>query len=135
MKVKHINHFSIRTAIAAQTVDFYCNVLGLENGFRPPFKFPGAWLYAQGHPIVHILEISGADDLLKDYLGDRQTISGTGSVDHIALECTDYPAFHSKLSALGLDFHERCPPETKQRQIFLEDPNGITVELLFPDAK
>ncbi len=131
MRVRQINHFSIRTANATETIKFYCKVLDLVVGSRPPFKFPGAWLYANTEPIVHILDMSGADDELIGYLGERESGSGTGALDHIALECDDYEGFHSKLSDLGLDFEERCPPETNQRQIFVRDPNDITVELIF----
>lgn len=132
MRIRQINHFSIRTEKMTETVSFYSEVLGLESGYRPPFKFPGAWLYAEGKPIVHIIETTGSDDKMKEYLGERQQGAGTGSVDHIALECVDYPAFRTKLAELGLETRERFPPETKQRQIFIEDPNGITVELIFP---
>jgi catechol 2,3-dioxygenase-like lactoylglutathione lyase family enzyme len=33
---------------------FYRDLLGLEEGPRPAFDFPGAWLYAGGRPIVHL---------------------------------------------------------------------------------
>lgn len=135
MRIKQINHFSIRTEKVSETVHFYCDVLGLKDGFRPPFKFPGAWLYIENQPIVHILDISDEDNNLNAYLGKRQKSAGTGSVDHIALECKDYSGFHRKLSLLGLEFQERFPPETEQRQLFVEDPNGITIELIFLDPE
>lgn len=134
MEIKQIDHFSIRTEKFTETVNFYCEVLDLEEGFRPPFKFPGAWLYAEGESVVHINDTSGTDDKLNEYLGDRQKSFGSGSVDHIALQCQEFPAFRSKLLALGLEFQERFPPDTKIQQIFLEDPNGITIELIFPES-
>lgn len=33
---------------------FYRNVLGLEEGRRPGFDFPGAWLYAGGRAVPHL---------------------------------------------------------------------------------
>ena len=48
-----------RTRKLAQTVHFYENVLGFTNGPRPPFNFPGAWLYSSGHPVLHLNVVSG----------------------------------------------------------------------------
>lgn len=41
-----LDHFNIRTRNLAETVRFYEDVLGLENGARPNFAFPGAWMYS-----------------------------------------------------------------------------------------
>ncbi len=37
-----------------------------------------------------------------------------------------------KLLELELHFRERQVPEILEHQLFLEDPNGITVEMIFP---
>ena len=50
----HLNHINIRTADLEATRDFYAEVFGLEEGFRPPFPTPGYWMYAGDQPIVHI---------------------------------------------------------------------------------
>ena len=46
MSVGVLDHFNIRTRKLADTVRFYEDVLGLENGDRPNFAFPGAWMYS-----------------------------------------------------------------------------------------
>lgn len=33
-------------------------VLGFKNGPRPPFNFPGVWLYSGSHPVLHVNDIS-----------------------------------------------------------------------------
>src|SRR5271169_5977546 len=40
-------HFSIRTADLDGSQRFYTDVLQLRIGFRPPFNFPGVWLYPE----------------------------------------------------------------------------------------
>jgi hypothetical protein len=35
---------------------FYCDVVGLRVGERPPLAFPGYWLYAGATPCLHIAE-------------------------------------------------------------------------------
>src|SRR6185369_12386142 len=54
MKITGMNHFNVLTDDVEATRKFYVGVLGLTEGERPPFKFPGLWLYAGGHPILHI---------------------------------------------------------------------------------
>ncbi len=72
-----LNHYSIRTVDLAACERFYCGLLGLVVGPRPPFPFPGLWLY-QGdtsvwaNAAVHIIGIDRNDpEGLKAYLGDR----------------------------------------------------------------
>lgn len=36
------------------------------------------------------------------------------------------------LIAIGESFRERIIPEIFEHQLFLEDPNGVTIELIFP---
>lgn len=48
MTASAMNHFTILTADVDATLAFYSEFLGLRSGPRPPFTFPGAWLYAEG---------------------------------------------------------------------------------------
>ena len=50
-----LQHFTIEPSDLERTKAFYCDVLGLENGDRPPLGFPGYWLYSGGVPTVHLL--------------------------------------------------------------------------------
>ncbi len=51
----HINFHAQRKLLDALK-DFYCDVVGLEVGARPDFPRFGYWLYAGGHPVVHLYE-------------------------------------------------------------------------------
>src|SRR4051812_30467778 len=61
MSVGVLDHYNVSTHKLNETVQFYENVLGLKNGPRPPFNFPGAWLYSEGRPVLHLNDISGTD--------------------------------------------------------------------------
>ena len=50
MSVGVLDHYNVSTRNLGDTVRFYEDVLGFVNGPRPPFDFPGAWLYSEGHP-------------------------------------------------------------------------------------
>jgi catechol 2,3-dioxygenase-like lactoylglutathione lyase family enzyme len=54
MAVSRLHHVNIRTTDLDATQKFYEDVVGLEVGPRPPFGNPGVWLYAEGHPWVHV---------------------------------------------------------------------------------
>ena len=49
MSVGMLDHYNVSTRKLGDTIRFYEEVLGLTNGPRPPFNFPGAWLYSAGH--------------------------------------------------------------------------------------
>ena len=52
MSVGVLDHYNVSTRKLNETVQFYEDVLGFMNGPRPPFNFPGAWLYSAGHPVL-----------------------------------------------------------------------------------
>lgn len=130
----NLDHYSIRTTQLDATVGFYCDLLGLRNGERPPFKFPGAWLYNDRQALVHIIGIDPNDPSgLIEYLGDKDpsTLVGGGAFDHVAFAMTDLPALYARIRARGTPFRERTVPDLNLHQVFLEDPNGVTLELNF----
>ena len=135
MPISRLDHYSIRTVHLAETERFYTTVLGFEPGPRPAFNFPGVWLYQDGIAVVHVVGIDPNDPSgLKDYLGDKGMNSepGTGTIDHVAFVGTDVEAMRERFRAAGVPFRDRLVPSLKLEQVFLEDPNGVTIELNFP---
>jgi catechol 2,3-dioxygenase-like lactoylglutathione lyase family enzyme len=138
-----LNHYSIRTVDLDACRAFYVNVLGLTVGPRPPFPFPGLWLYRGDHAdyanaVVHIIGIDRNDAQgLKKYLGDRDesSLKGTGVIDHIAFFADGLAAMIDHLRAKGVAFRERSVPSLGLHQLFLDDPNGVVVELNYPAAE
>jgi len=143
MPVGRLDHYSIRTLDIEASRRFYTEVMGFEIGFRPPFNFPGLWLYngapyPQSTGVVHIIGIDPDDPQgLKDYLGDREpaSLQGTGSVDHMAFTATGLADMRSRLQRHGIPFRERTVPSLKLHQLFCEDPSGVTIELNYPAAE
>ena len=138
-----VNHFSIRTLDLQSCQRFYCDVLGLAIGPRPPFPFPGLWLYAgdtavYSNAVVHIIGIDRSDPAgLKQYLGERSEASlhGSGAVDHLAFFSTGLAHTLARLREHGVPFRERTVPMLDLHQVFVEDPNGVVIELNFPAAE
>jgi catechol 2,3-dioxygenase-like lactoylglutathione lyase family enzyme len=138
-----LNHFSIRTIDLEATGRFYAQVLGLTIGPRPPFPFPGLWMYRGDHAdvgnaVVHIIGMDPNDpEGLKQYLGDRDvsSLQGTGAVDHIAFSADGLGAMLAQLQAQGVPFRERTVPNIGLHQVFLDDPNGVVIELNYAAAE
>ena len=61
MSVGVLDHYNVSTRKLNDTVRFYEDILGFMNGPRPPFDFPGAWLYSAGHAVLHLNDISETD--------------------------------------------------------------------------
>ena len=143
MPVGKLDHYSIRTPEVEASRRFYTEVMGFSVGFRPPFQFPGIWLYnGAQYPettgVVHIIGIDPNDPQgLKDYLGDRDVTSlqGTGTVDHMAFFATGLADMRARLQNHGIAFRERTVPSLGIHQVFFEDPSGVTLELNYPAAE
>jgi catechol 2,3-dioxygenase-like lactoylglutathione lyase family enzyme len=138
-----LNHFSIRTLDLAATKNFYVSLLGLVDGPRPEFPFPGHWLYqgptdVYSNAAVHIIGIDRNDASgLKNYLGDRadSQLTGSGALDHVAFFATDLGGMLDRLSTMGIEARRRDVPGLGLHQLFLDDPNGIVVELNYSFAE
>jgi catechol 2,3-dioxygenase-like lactoylglutathione lyase family enzyme len=138
-----INHFSIRTLDLDATRTFYETVLGLTVGPRPEFPFPGLWMYAGNHDtytnaVVHIIGMDPNDPVgLRNYLGDREpsSLHGTGAVDHVAFFATGLGKMLQHLRGIGVPARERTVPTLGLHQLFLDDPNGVVIELNYPAAE
>jgi catechol 2,3-dioxygenase-like lactoylglutathione lyase family enzyme len=131
-------HYSIRTTDLDRSRRFYTDVLQLRVGFRPPFNFPGVWLYPNGEEsefgVVHLIGVdAGSSEGLRDYLGQRpaEELHGSGAVDHIAFLATDWPGMRQRCDSLGITFHEQPVRSLDLLQVFLMDPSGVTIELTF----
>ncbi len=120
MSVGKLDHYNVSTRKLKETVQFYETVLGLNNGARPPFNFPGAWLYSEGHPVLHINDISGTD---------REQRPDSGVIDHVAFGSRGFEEMKKHLSGKGIQHRVNQVPNSTRCQIFLRDPNNVEIEL------
>ena len=126
MSVGVLDHFNIRTRDLGATVHFYQDVMGLEKGPRPNFAFPGAWMYSEGKAVVHIVDISKTDEPQKP---------DSGVVHHVAFVSQGFDGMKQRLSSKGMPFDARQVPGGELWQIFVNDPNGVMIELNYEAAK
>jgi len=141
--IRTLDHYNVRTFDIEGTVRFYIDVLGLHVG---PFMKPsamGAWLYDQTErPIVHLIGVDPDDpevavSRIRERVGalgasvDPATFHGGGAIDHVAFECEDYDGMLADFETRGLKYTLNEVPSIGLRQIFVNDPNGVTLELNF----
>ena len=110
MTATGMNHFTILTDDVPGTVDFYRDLLGLVDGYRPDLGFPGAWLYVGPQAVLHIVG------------GRSREALKPGVIDHIAFSAT---------GESGIKHDVRQQAGTGFWQVFFHDPNGARVELDF----
>lgn len=120
MPVLGLDHVNIAGSpdLIQRCVAFYVDVLGLTDGHRPPFSSRGFWLYAGGHPVVHLRE------------SDEDT-PGTSALDHYAFRCDGLEETMTRLREHGIEFTLDPARDTKNAQLFLTDPAGVALELNF----
>jgi len=133
MPLTHLEHFLIQTEDLDGTVEWYTDVLGMEEGPHPDFKMPVRWLYVGDVPVLH-LTIGGANvsENRKKYLGQQSTATkGSGVVDHVAFRATGLPEMMEHLDSKGIEYTKRQVDDQGLFQLFLIDPNEVKVELNF----
>lgn len=132
MPIQRLDHYSIRTSKLEECRKFYVDVLGFEVGERPPFKFPGLWLYNDGRAVVHIIGFDESDPKsVVEYLGDKrpEEVNGTGTIDHVAFTAAGLAEMRACLGRHGIPYQERTVPNLMLHQLFVKDPNGVMLEL------
>jgi catechol 2,3-dioxygenase-like lactoylglutathione lyase family enzyme len=118
-----MNHFTVIAEDIDKTLDFYCGVLGLEQGHRPDLGFPGAWLYAGGQAVLHV------------YSDRPMPASRAGVIDHMAFSARGLKDVKARFDARGIKYDLRQQRGAGTWQLFCFDPNGAKVELDFDPAE
>lgn len=127
MPVLGLNHINVRAAGEAFTAlrRFYCEVLGLRPGERPPLESRGLWLYAGDVAVVHLVQA-------EDGSGAAPSGQDTGAApDHVAFACSGLEDLLGRLESAGVPISVRLQPVTSQVLVRLRDPCGSRLELVF----
>src|SRR5438093_2983068 len=138
MPVTGLNHYLLVAKSLERTKDFYCNVLGMELAERPDFGFPGYWLKVGEDICVHLAS-QEANKIRDKFLLKKHPkgTTGSGAVDHIAFLAKNAPEVRDRIQQNKVEMHYRSFPEAKPPlfQIFLKDPDDVTIELNFLGEK
>ncbi|MGC2519854.1 MAG: VOC family protein [Burkholderiales bacterium] len=132
MPVTDLNHYLLRANDLERTKNFYCDVLGFQIMPRPEFPFPGYWLGVNGKIQVHLAQ-AGVPNSKLYYLGSPRNAAtnNSGVIDHVAFLAAEPDQVIARLEKLGVSCRPRSLPESELYQLFIKDPDGLTIELNF----
>jgi catechol-2,3-dioxygenase len=128
MPVSGFDHYNLRAArpVLEELRDFYCDVVGLRVGERPPLRRFGYWLYAGDTAVLHLSE---ADD------AEARSRTAVTTFAHAAFNCTGRAELEQRLKARGIPYRTAQVPLLNIAQLFFHDPAGNGVELQFDAAE
>ncbi len=137
MPLQLLEHYTIRSADMEATRDFYCKAIGLKVGKRPPLAFPGYWLYCGDTPVVHLVPLADPKAIRGMVKVPPRTGDGSGGAAGapVAFSAQNAPPMRRRFKANSIAFDERVQPGSGLVQMFLDDPNGVTVEINFRNEK
>jgi catechol 2,3-dioxygenase-like lactoylglutathione lyase family enzyme len=123
MQVKKLDHVNIHTANVDRLVEWYGRVLGMKAGDRPPFPFPGAWLYCGGEPTIHLVGV------------EKQPETAGLRLEHFAFSATGLDDFMAVLKRDGIKYDARKIPRSGDVQVNVWDPDGNHIHVDFHAAE
>src|ERR1700759_4177410 len=103
MPLGGLQHYTIEPSDLERTKEFYCDVLGLENGERPPLDFPGYWLYSGGVATVDLMA-TGQPREGNVVRGTEKKAEDAGPLAHIAAAATGPDEVPKRLQDRGVKF-------------------------------
>lgn len=114
------DHVNIRTANLEAMIAWYGEILGLHAGKRPPFAFPGAWLYLGDRAVVHLVGRPDAPEPSDDL-----------SLEHFAFRAEGMSEFTARLEDKGIAHSIDPVPGIAVTQVNLHDPDGNHIHVDF----
>jgi catechol 2,3-dioxygenase-like lactoylglutathione lyase family enzyme len=132
MPLTGLNHYLVVSKNLERSKKFYQEVLGMQLAERPDFGFPGYWLKLGDEICVHLAS-QEANEIRDAFLLKKhpEGTTGSGSVDHIAFLAQDPYDVRGRIEKNRVEMHFRSFPDAKLFQIFLKDPDDVTIELNF----
>lgn len=115
------DHLNLHAASNAPPLRLFSDVMGFKPGWRPPFPFPGQWLYDKSsQAALHLVDAPASQ---------RDSIQ----LGHIAFRTDEVAdSVLARLDGAGLPYEVSVVPEAGDVQIFVPLPGGLVVELDTP---
>lgn len=122
--IERLDHVNVQTAQLAKMIAWYEDMLRLKSGWRPPFPFDGAWIYAGEFPVVHLVEVDAAPPRPDEL-----------ALEHAAFSAKGLPEFIERLQAAEERFRLVRVPGAPIVQVNIWDPDGNHLHVDFDAAE
>ncbi len=119
MLLEAFDHVNVRTANLDAMVEWYDRVLGMPTGRRPPFDFPGAWLYLGDQALVHLVGVEAAPASVEP------------QIEHFAFRASGMEEFLAHLEKEGVGYELAEVPGFGITQVNIFDPDGNHIHVDF----
>ncbi|MEM5327453.1 VOC family protein [Paraburkholderia sp. JHI2823] len=127
-----LDHVTLVTPDLEGACRFFRDIVGLDDGPRPPFRVDGHWLYANGRPVIHLV----------DATVPAQSPGSSGAlvaprIDHVAFRVAPGDAWRALLERLAAHrvLHQRAEvPVCAEIQLFVALAPGVVVEFVTSTA-
>lgn len=122
-----LDHATVVTPHLETVRQFFCRIVGLTDGARPPFSFEGHWLYHDGKPVIHLIKSHS----------DHPPAKASSRIDHIAFRVEDeveWNALITRLQTEHIEYRSTSLPATGERQLFVAPTPGVMIEFVTAPA-
>jgi catechol 2,3-dioxygenase-like lactoylglutathione lyase family enzyme len=119
-----LDHATIVTKDVETMRRFFCAVAGLNEGPRPAFGVNGAWLYANGQPLIHLIE---------DTVSAPAGSTSSPRIDHVALRVDtpeEWADLLERMRQSRTPFQQGQVQSTGELQLFVRLAPGVTIEFV-----
>jgi catechol 2,3-dioxygenase-like lactoylglutathione lyase family enzyme len=114
-----LDHVNLTVVDGPRMARFLELVLDAHEGLRPPFDFPGHWIYIGDQPVIHLTVVNRPSDFPE------------GIVNHIAFGVYELEQAKARVEASGYPWKLAGIPGTPIGQIFVTGPEGLLVEIQY----
>ncbi|HWU97097.1 MAG TPA: VOC family protein [Oxalicibacterium sp.] len=118
-----LDHATVVTPHLESVRHFFCHIVGLTDGARPPFSFEGHWLYEGGKPVIHLIKSNS----------DHPPAKSSSRIDHIAFRVeteTNWEKLIARLQEDDVEYRATALPATGERQLFVTPTPGVMIEFV-----
>jgi len=123
-----LDHVTLVTPDLEGTCRFFRDIVGLEDGARPPFRVDGHWLYANGRPVIHLVDATEPARLPG---GSPALVAPR--IDHVAFRVASGVEWHAlveRLAAHRVPYQLAEVPASAEVQLFVALAPGVVVEFV-----
>lgn len=116
--IKALAHVCILSTDLERTRHFYCDILGLEQGFR---------FLRDGRLFGFYLKVC-PDQFIEVFHTDSAPSGPAKLITHFCLEVEDITAMHARLVEAGIAVKDKLLGADHSWQIWCKDPDGVDIE-------
>lgn len=122
-----LDHVTLVTPDLEGACRFFRDIVGLDDGPRPPFRVDGHWLYANGRPVIHLI------DATVPARAAQAAALVAPRIDHVAFRVApgdEWRALVERLAAHRVPCQFAEVPASAERQLFVALAPGVVVEFV-----